>query len=294
MFIKLEIASLKWNCRVPENILSETILGFTSDFVEESDMVLEIKYAETIDVPKGNSITNEILDWYLIDDNRFKYCLIKREETTGKPLVYLKSNYDWSDVIIEVNSSAKIDSQVLSIGFSVKEIINILLLEIIFRNRLLFHNGIVLHSSAVDYKGEAILFTAPSGTGKSTHASFWVNDFGAKIINDDHPALIHKNGKTLAHGTPWAGERGCFINGSRPIKAIVVIEQGKSNSIERLSKLEILKSVFPRCFIPYYDKNMMDKAIGIFEILIGDVDIYRLSCRPEVGAAELVRDTIFN
>lgn len=52
-------------------------------------------------------------------------------------------------------------------------------------NVLLFHGSVI----AVDNKG--YLFTAPSGTGKSTHTRLWMERFKnrAYMVNDDKPLL---------------------------------------------------------------------------------------------------------
>ena len=76
-----------------------------------------------------------------------------------------------------------------------------------FYSQLLRHNGIMLHSSCVVVDDGAYLFTARSGTGKSTHTNLWLEKFGdrAYILNDDKPALRLENGTWFAYGTPWSG-----------------------------------------------------------------------------------------
>lgn len=51
-----------------------------------------------------------------------------------------------------------------------------------FYNALPVFNGILLHSSAVVYNGEAYLFSAPSGTGKSTHTQLCSSDSRVHIF----------------------------------------------------------------------------------------------------------------
>ena len=65
-----------------------------------------------------------------------------------------------------------------------------------FYGKLLKFDGMMLHSSCVEKDGFAYLFSARSGTGKSTHSHLWLKNLeGTRIINDDKPALIYDNGK---------------------------------------------------------------------------------------------------
>lgn len=55
-----------------------------------------------------------------------------------------------------------------------------------FYLKLLEFNGFMLHSSCVCRGGNAYLFSARSGTGKSTHTHLWLSEFpDAYILNDD-------------------------------------------------------------------------------------------------------------
>lgn len=69
-----------------------------------------------------------------------------------------------------------------------------------FYNQLLKFDGMLLHSSAVVMDGYAYLFSAPCGTGKSTHTALWRKVFGedrARILNDDKPALRFEDGRFM-------------------------------------------------------------------------------------------------
>ena len=90
-----------------------------------------------------------------------------------------------------------------------------------FYTQLVNFNGLMLHSSAVVMDGRAYLFSAPSGTGKSTHTQLWLDVFGEKagILNDDKPALRRIDGKWYAYGTPWCGKEHWGCNASTPLSA---------------------------------------------------------------------------
>lgn len=71
--------------------------------------------------------------------------------------------------------------------------------------RLLEWDTLLFHGSCISVDSKAYLFTAKSGTGKSTHTQLWKKRFGerAVFINDDKPLLkISAQGVTV-YGTPW-------------------------------------------------------------------------------------------
>ncbi|PKL00663.1 MAG: hypothetical protein CVV56_05060 [Tenericutes bacterium HGW-Tenericutes-1] len=97
------------------------------------------------------------------------------------------------------------------------------------------------HASAISYQNEAILFSAPSGVGKSTHASLWQKYLSdVKYLNDDKPLLSFVNNQLIASGTPWSGKTDHTSNLSFPVKAIVFISQSKEPSIQVLNESEKL------------------------------------------------------
>ena len=125
------------------------------------------------------------------------------------------------------------------------------------------------------------------------NAMIWQEIYGATIINDDHPAVRIINGKSIAFGTPWAGERKMFHNGSSTLKGIVILEQGILNKFWKLSNNEILKELLPRCFLPYYCSVLLQKAVGIFTEMINNTNVYKLICKPEPEAALLVKENVW-
>jgi len=88
-----------------------------------------------------------------------------------------------------------------------------------FYRRLLGYDGLMLHASAVAYEGYAYLFSAPCGTGKSTHARQWQEHFGSdqvQIINDDKPAIRLIDNIFQVFGTPWSGKSEHNLNKQVP------------------------------------------------------------------------------
>ena len=94
---------------------------------------------------------------------------------------------------------------------------------------------IILHSSYIAWKGKGIVFSAPSGTGKSTQAELWRKHRpGTEIINGDRSILTCERGIPEVYGLPLCGSSGIAVNKSFPLGAVVVLRQAKTNTVRRL------------------------------------------------------------
>ncbi len=164
---------------------------------------------------------------------------------------------------------------------------------LVFYTKLLDFGGFMLHSSAVEVDGEAYLFSAPSGTGKSTHTAFWLELFGgrARIINDDKPAIRVQQNGIFAYGTPWSGKNDISINEGFPIKGICVLERSADNFIHRMDEGRAIFSILDQTFRPDGEAEM-NKLLGLLDKVITTVPVYRLGCNISTQAAQLAYDTI--
>lgn len=154
-------------------------------------------------------------------------------------------------------------------------------------------DGIIFHSSAVMVDGEAYLFTAPSGTGKSTHARLWRELLGSRavMINDDKPIIRYIDGEFYVYGTPWNGKHRLDTNTRARIKAIARIEQAKENSITFADKGEMLMTVLNQTIRPD-NIEQMDKLLNLLDKLLNKVKLYSLGCNISKEAAELSFNTM--
>ena len=162
------------------------------------------------------------------------------------------------------------------------------------RYALLHHNGFMVHASAISYDGQGILFSAPSGTGKTTHTKLWEETYdSAFILNDDSPIIrFMEDGKAYACGSPWAGASGEARNVIVPLKAIVFLRQGETNEICRLQTLQALQWLLGSVNRPV-EKGLMDKLFTLIHLLLSDTPCYLLKCRPDRDAVETVRNELF-
>lgn len=145
--------------------------------------------------------------------------------------------------------------------------------------------GFLLHSSAVVYENQAFLFSAPCGTGKSTHTQLWLKQFkGAYILNDDKPAIRYENGKFNVYGTPFSGKTDLNVNACVPLQGLCVLARGEKNYIETISPEEALFSILNQTCRPV-DESRMDKLLEILDKLISEMPVYKLHCNIELEAA---------
>ncbi len=152
---------------------------------------------------------------------------------------------------------------------------------------------LLLHASAVSCRDKAIVFTAPSGTGKTTQAELWAKYKGALILNGDKVFISRERKAFYACGSPWSGSSPYRENKGAEIQAIVVLEQGPGNTIQRLDDTDLLKCFVPNIFLPYWEEAMITAALGTLDALLSDVPVYLLSCRPDEEAVRLTEETIF-
>ncbi len=154
--------------------------------------------------------------------------------------------------------------------------------------RLLDRDVLLFHGSAVAVDGQAYLFTAKSGTGKSTHTALWRRAFGerAVMINDDKPLLRVGEDGVRVYGTPWNGKHRLGCSGSAPLKALCVLTRSTVNHIEPLPLEEAFPSLYQQCYLPE-DPEKVPRVLQLLERMGNAVRIYRLGCNMEPEAARV-------
>lgn len=165
--------------------------------------------------------------------------------------------------------------------------------DLIGLETLLHQNqGLLLHASFIRWQNRGILFSAPSGTGKSTQANLWVQYRGAEVINGDRAALRQVGDQWLAFGLPYAGSSGVYRNESAPISALVVLRQGKENRLRSLTSGEAFACLFPEVTVHRWDPDFVRDSMDTLLAALDALPVYLLECRPDREAVELLREQI--
>ena len=151
---------------------------------------------------------------------------------------------------------------------------------------------LMLHASFIRQQGRGILFTAPSGTGKSTQAELWKMYENAEILNGDRAAVRKSHGCWQAYGLPYAGSSGIYRNESAELSAVVVLRQAKENRIRRMKPLEIIQNLYPETTVHHWESDFVEKALTVLTELAKEVPFYLLECLPNRNAVRLLKEKV--
>lgn len=149
------------------------------------------------------------------------------------------------------------------------------------------------HGSVIEVDGQAYMFTAPSGTGKSTHTRLWRECFGdrAIMINDDKPLLKVEKNVIYAYGTPWDGKHGLSTNKRAPLAGICFLHQAEDNYIESIGMDEAINLLFNQIYRPRNVDGLM-KTMDFAELVMNTVPMYKMGCNISIEAAKLAYETM--
>ena len=156
---------------------------------------------------------------------------------------------------------------------------------------LIDYDTVLFHGSCICVENRGYLFTAKSGTGKSTHTRLWRELLGnsAVMINDDKPLLKITDNSVVAYGTPWNGKHKLSTNRAVVLKSVCLLNRGKENCIEKIDNCE-KKEYYPQIFSQIYrsrNPERLKKTFILADTLIKNVDLFNLYCNMDISAAKL-------
>lgn len=157
---------------------------------------------------------------------------------------------------------------------------------------LLPHGVLLLHCAYILTRQGAILFTAPSGTGKSTQAGLWERYCGAKTVNGDRAALRCKDGVLRAHGLPISGSSDRCENVSAPVLAVVGLSQAGENSLTRLTGRRALQELLQGIYHLLEHGDELPELYEKAAEMVQNTPVYHLACLPEESAVRLLEDEL--
>lgn len=153
---------------------------------------------------------------------------------------------------------------------------------------LIRFDRLCLHAACVETPLGGILFSGPSGIGKSTQAGLWCRYRGARQINGDRPAVSFDGKQWLAWGMPYAGSSRVYVNDCCPIRAIVMLRQEKRCSVRRLGAGEAFRALWQGMAVHHWDRSFVEKASSLAMALIASVPVYEFGCTPDETAVDFL------
>lgn len=288
----------------------ERLSPYEKNFVSP-DITVYYKLSDNIVLPEDIEVIRRVSDrtWFY-HNNRF--CFADFSEQLGKYMLWVSLTENHVDITVyDLKDEKEIEAVTKALREYKKTMPNkkerdiaetmnfnrdCLLLnstDQALRYAMLYHNVLSVHSSAIAVNGAGLIFSAPSGTGKSTHTALWKEHYGATIINDDAPFISVVSDKVVLHGAPWAGTTGINKNLSVPLRAIVFLEQAPKNEILPLVSLQALQLLLRELLKPC-DRQLIDNTYTLLNLILASVPCYLLRCTPDKEAVEIVYDEIFN
>ena len=171
-----------------------------------------------------------------------------------------------------------------------------LALQRLVADKLIKYNVLLMHGAVIVCNNEAYMFTAPSGTGKTTHIMKWLRKLpNSFVVNGDKPFISFDDDAILACGSPWAGKEDLYTNTMVPLKSIILMERTENNQIEQISFAEAFPFLYQQTYRPD-DEEKMRKTLRLMQRLNGFVPFWRFQCNNfnddcfDVAYNALVRD----
>lgn len=246
----------------------EALRKFRSDCVSP-DYLVTLEYRVSLpDAPNS---------WY--EDGKQWHCAKTKLDIGGpdKPFVYSG---------LEKGKGTIIALEQLHDSFGVSSVFRHLPLH----HALLEFDAFVLHAAYILLDGYAILFSAPSGTGKSTQADLWKKFRGARIINGDRVLIRCAADGFTAGGLYYSGTSEYCENVTAPIRAIVLLGQAKSNTIEKCTGGEAFRRLFHECSYSSEYENDPAMVATLLTDVVNEIDIVKLDCLPDESAVNTLEN----
>lgn len=248
------------------------------------DVLLEYSFLKTLPPYRGVCIyADKRTRVYQDKERRFRYTGCFIEETGLSMCQYCQEYREGENRRFHICLKGRGDS------VTERELFNAMGLE-----QLMLHcRKVILHSSFISYRGRGIVFSAPSGTGKSTQAELWRRNVrGVEIINGDRSILGCENGRPWVYGLPLCGSSGITRNRSCPLYAVIVLRQGKENRLRPLKGAEAMRLLLSECGVSPWEKGNMEHALDVLSGVLGSVQVYQYSCLPDRTAVEMLKHAL--
>lgn len=278
-----QFAGLILRVRMPQSLSFQengTLLPFEVNATQNFDHTLEFVPVDRLLPPEGEQVYCEPDKHFYVDDD----VCIRYQDTmphslrTATMRIRRKGAY----------SIVQVKKENLSGGLTTKMVLNSMEPE----HLAVQSRGLILHASYICWNDQAILFTAPSGTGKSTQADLWCKHRGAELINGDRVAVMVKDDGVFACGIPFSGSSGVGKNVTLPLRAIVYLSQAEITSVEKLRGYQSFRCLWEGCSVNIWNREDVSLCTQTVLDILNRVPVFHLSCTPDEAAVSELENVL--
>lgn len=260
-------------------IITHPFEPFIKENAEAYDIRIELKVQDRIDFQESKELFRHLI-FRVSEDQTGYYRIYHDHKEADRPYAVgriLTEEYE----IVEYLENAQEFFSETSNTFS----------HIALEDLLLGKDAMILHASLIDTKYGGILFSGPSGIGKSTQADLWKCYEHAELLNGDR-TILRKEHEWNAYGSPYAGSSKCFKNRSAKVRAIVILGQSEKCSIQRLNPVKAFFKVYSGLIINTWNQSYIQKITILLKEMISEIPVYLLECTPTEEAVMLLKNTL--
>lgn len=138
----------------------------------------------------------------------------------------------------------------------------------------------VLHCAYMVFGNNVILFSGPSGIGKSTHSSLWCREYPgeAHVLNGDKCLLTFEKGIFYANGWPVCGSSGICHNKKHAVSCIILLQQAMINQFVEKKNISNFKQILAQITVNYWNNNYINQTIDFIDSLLQQVKCGIYAC----------------
>lgn len=246
---------------------------------KKADLAIDVQFTTPAIRPVGNTLVRS--DDFLVMENEERYILLF---PASPDLIECHMAKDASHACFYCKN-AKSDTYSYQLFHGIRFVY-------LFLARL--HDKYMIHSASILYKGKAWLFSASSGTGKSTHTNLWKELYPDEVslLNGDLNLLSIHHGAAAIYGIPWCGTSGITNKEVYPLGGIILLRQYYEDRIERLPDHKKQLLISQRLISPVWTRGMLEEQLQFIHRLLPEITCFRLWCTKEQSAALLCRTAI--
>ena len=237
-------------------------------------------YCDTVPEPEGELVFSDPALMVYQNRNIYLTYFGSASKSLDQAYMVVRREDDRSDVRVKRNPHVA--------AISPKTVLKAMEME----HQLTVHSTLLFHSAFIEYQGRAILFTAPSGIGKSTQARLWCEHRGAKLINGDRSAVKVTAEGVLACGVPFAGSSDVRQNVTLPLAAIVYIAQAPRTEVFRLTGVRAFKRIWEGCSLQLWNREDVERASQTAMDVAKQVPVYYFPCTPDESAVQILQEQL--